>query len=493
MSELKVNDIETTRLQSNSITVGNTTTIDGDGIHLDNRYDYTWPVNPVINSTSIQLSSPYIYKWDDPNIRTKIDSTINVKAIFLKNSPNVFPYSNDIFAWTNSVWSYQVIEYERDYNVEPSPYGGIPIRIQAELGVDKANPHLGTYNDPYWNLATTKQGDVWQLSGWVRTDRDIIDVYQYYPNFFDLLGANSSSALTSWAEWPWGGQIGATHLFKANTWYRFSLESDITTSDSAFLQLLIKGVPQCNTWYDGIEIRKGITVLSPEVVNSQIFTANGTWVKPEWATVGNELVIVNMWGGGGGANAAGQYPGGGGAYSFGYFTSSQCNAICNVVVGIAGQPGQNGGNSVFWSNSTTAIYAYGGGSANSSRSGGGGGWLSAGSVASSGGPLGGALGSTGGDSTFGGGGASNSTSPWLGGSSIYGGGGGTGSTGGRSVYGGGGGTWDTGPGGISVYGGHGGNSTVSGGIPGGGGGAGTGIATAGGRGEIRIYTLRNIN
>jgi hypothetical protein len=61
------------------------------------------------------------------------------------------------------------------------------------------------------------------------------------------------------------------------------------------------------------------TSLTTESVNTQIFTANGFWQKPSWATTGNELVVVHLWGGGGagshdpGATASG---GGGGAFVF---------------------------------------------------------------------------------------------------------------------------------------------------------------------------------
>lgn len=112
------------------------------------------------------------------------------------------------------------------------------------------------------------------------------------------------------------------------------------------------------------------TSLVNEAVNTQIFTANGTWTKPGWANTGNELVVVHLWGGGGGGsnNTASGRGGGGGAFVFGYFKSSQCNSICNVVVGVGGAGGTTGaagGNSIFFANTTNALYAYGGGSGGS--------------------------------------------------------------------------------------------------------------------------------
>jgi hypothetical protein len=224
--------------------------------------------------------------------------------------------------------------------------------------------------------------------------------------------------------------------------------------------------------------------LITETVNTQIFTANGVWVKPDWANTGNELVITHLWGGGGGsaANGAG---GGGGAYVFGYFKGSQVDATCDVEVGIGGTGGTTataGGTSVFYANTTNALSAYGGGGGADASNvvGRGGGWLSAGNTTVGGAPLGGNA--TIKDSTFGGGGDNAN--------SIYGGGGGGRATAaGSSIFGGGGGC-NSAALGTSVYGGNGGNSTISATAPGGGAG---GLANNGARGEVRVYTLSNFS
>jgi hypothetical protein len=228
------------------------------------------------------------------------------------------------------------------------------------------------------------------------------------------------------------------------------------------------------------------TSLPYETVNTQIFTKSGTWTKPSWATDGEELVIVHMWGGGGGGstNATAGYAGAGGAFVFGNFIASQCNTVCNVVIGIGGSAtvnGTPGGISIFYANTTNSLNAYGGEGGNQTVTGGGngGGWFA------NTGPLVGTRGTTGTDSTFGGGGGSVG-SPYNSGNSIYGGGGGgAAGTGiaGSSIYGGGGGGGATG--GTSIFGGAGGRG-AAGSIPGGGGDA----AQAGARGEVRVYTLR---
>ena len=238
------------------------------------------------------------------------------------------------------------------------------------------------------------------------------------------------------------------------------------------------------------------TTLVTETVNTQIFADAGanTWTKPSWATTGNELVMVHMWGGGGAGNNSG-HGGGGGAFVFGYYKASQLGATANVVVGAGGTPSatqsvREGKNSSF-TNSTNGLFvAYGGaGGTNDSGDGpSGGGWLSKGIINAGGDPLGGAGNDTvGGDSTFGGGGGATEFIG-AGGSSIYGGGGASrNSTGGNSVFGGGGGS-GTARGGISIFGGNGANGTVAAGIPGGGGSRASYISGA--RGEVRVYTYR---
>lgn len=238
----------------------------------------------------------------------------------------------------------------------------------------------------------------------------------------------------------------------------------------------------------------------------QVFTnpaADNKWYKPSWAE-SNDVVTIMMWGGGGGSSGqVAQAGGGGGACVIAQVLVSQCNSVCNVVVGAGGADsggGSNadpGGNSQFFTNSSFSITAYGGGGgfANtlSIASGSGGGWFAGGVTggqngAAGGAPLGGTSASP--DSTFGGGYGANTglSAASVGGASVYGGGGGgTGAgAGGSSIYGGGGGS-GTGVPGTSVFGGRGGNTSVSARTPGGGGGG----SNPGANGEVRITTTKS--
>lgn len=74
-----------------------------------------------------------------------------------------------------------------------------------------------------------------------------------------------------------------------------------------------------------------------QFMNVQIFTSNGTWIKPSWAKA-NDVVTIMLWGGGGGANTYlnQKSGGGGGACVKVNILASQCNSICNVVIGAGG-------------------------------------------------------------------------------------------------------------------------------------------------------------
>jgi len=247
-------------------------------------------------------------------------------------------------------------------------------------------------------------------------------------------------------------------------------------------KLSVAGVIESTT--GGFRFPDGTSQTSASNGNAQIFTSNGTWTKPSWAT-GDQMVTFEMWGGGGGGGASAG--GGGGAYVRGTLKASQLAATQAVTVGTggpAGSSGTGGGNSSFFN-----FTAYGGGAGlNITTGGGGGGTAGAGSAGSGG------SGYAGAPSGFFNGGSPTVNGVTCGTSgSVYGGGGGTaygcGTSGGASVYGGGGGGTPGNSPGASIFGGSGGAYNTAGSIPGGGGGGGNGASgmQAGARGEVRIW------
>jgi hypothetical protein len=293
-----------------------------------------------------------------------------------------------------------------------------------------------------------------------------------------VFNTNISNSLNTSTLTVNGYSIANTLTVGANV----SVNSSQVTVGSVTVNSTVIATP--DLFISGVSVFNGSIFAG--IVNTQIFTANGTWTKPAGLS-GNEQVFIMMWGGGAGSNTSQGQGGGGGACLVINLLASQCNATCNVYVASGGTAGVSGQTSVFWTNSTSSISAYGGGTANVNTPGGGGGVFSLGLIANGGGPLGGI--STVANSTFGGGYGKQDGGGDGVGISIYGGGGGSRSgNGGISIYGGGGGS-NNGTVGTSVFGGNGGNNTVAATAPGGGGG-GTSTNAPGARGEVRVWVIK---
>ncbi len=241
----------------------------------------------------------------------------------------------------------------------------------------------------------------------------------------------------------------------------------------------------------------------------QAFTGSGTWTKPTGLS-GNEVVLVQLWGGGG---AGGGAPtglsrsgggGGGGGFSEAKFRASNLSSTVTVTIGAGGTgvsatDGNPGGDTTFGAIMT----AYGGAggimAADGTGGAGGNSHLGFGTSIYNGG-AGGTANAVGTRSTFGGagGGGGGSGTGGAGGAGYFGGsGGGAGSKSGGS--GGAGGAAST----LSGYGGAGGNGNAAGNndgsasvaLAGGGGGAGNNAAASnfiggdGFRGECRVWVF----
>jgi hypothetical protein len=241
----------------------------------------------------------------------------------------------------------------------------------------------------------------------------------------------------------------------------------------------------------------------------QLFTSSGTWTKPAGLT-GNEIVMVELWGGGGGGrqngtdwNASG---GGGGEYRMFCFRAAELSATESVTVGAGGTAGASGTAGGFSSfNGIVAAGGNGGGSAGTVSQRGWGGFTPGGAAyyaadVSSPYTTPGYVTTLAGNTTlsasaFGlhtiaAGGEAGGAGGWDDGATgnytpigaiNAGGGGGIAATFGRT-------------GGTSVRGGAGGTSTgttgAAGTAPAGGGAGGTSTAGNGARGEVRVTVLR---
>jgi hypothetical protein len=231
---------------------------------------------------------------------------------------------------------------------------------------------------------------------------------------------------------------------------------------------------------------QAIAVLGSHV-NYQVFTESGTWTKPSNLSA-DAIVVVEMWGGGGGGGRQSSSSGGGGGGGGGFATetilASSLGSTVAVTVGaggagatVSGNAGAAGGSSSFGSDVVAYPGNGGSGLQTGARFGGSGGghsfigdfWAGKGAGRNSAGDL------------------ILATFPDL----YCGGGAGHANSGGtRAVYGGGGGGTHLVSGEPSKYAGAGGNVGANGGVPAGGGGGGQSVAGgAGGRGEVRVWTI----
>jgi len=273
MSELKVNIIEANNtLTANSLTVGNVT-INATGI--------TAPTY-VINTSAVAIGN------SSANVIITANSSVNF--VVVNNAPNVFPYPLDIYAWASLASSFNNCVVSRDTTIPVSPAGGIPFKITPTgTGLD-TYPY--TYNSNQWNLATTSNNDIWKISGYIRADKYITLTPS---QFLLILPANSSGNYNT----AGNANDNPSATLTQYTWTYFEHIFQINgNANTKSIQIRPDGPNNTEFWYDGLTLQKVFSNTTPtETVNTQIFTANGTWTKPSWATDGKELVIVHMWGG----------------------------------------------------------------------------------------------------------------------------------------------------------------------------------------------------
>jgi hypothetical protein len=230
-----------------------------------------------------------------------------------------------------------------------------------------------------------------------------------------------------------------------------------------------------------LRVSQAIDALT-STVNYQVFTATGTWTKPDGISA-DAVVIVEAWGagGGGGRNAGSSSSSGGGGGGGGYMTrsllASDLGATVPVTVGAGGAAGGGSGIAGGSSSFGTHLVADGGeggissGSASGGNGGPGGDLISTGSSVYHDGGDGGTSGSVGVSAVIGAGGGGSATTSSVSGAQIAGGtsvGAGAGGYGGRNVV------------------------AQAGFAPGGGGGGScgsSGSAAAGARGEVHVWTI----
>lgn len=500
MSQLQVTTLSTNNIIANTILVSNAVTVNSSGLRISDRIDG----NTIISANGLTLVAG---NGAGGVITSRsLTAVVNTDTIVLTNDrinlpdfnvqavntllPNTWLVGNATLPATGELGPEGTPVYKLTEDNSPNT---THYAVIDQLFPYYDYPNVIPVGTPYTVEITAKAGE---------RDLLLINMWGGYGAFFKLNVNNAystagavSNPKTSMTYLGDGWFKCVAHIVSENaigaTDTYFSLFPYIYMTDSSG-NGAYTGDGVSGLYITNCKVYRATKTLYSETVNTQIFTANGTWTKPSWATTGKELVVVHAWGGGGGGsnNTSSGRGGGGGACFVGTIPLNTFANTCNVTVGLGGTPASiagDGGNTIFVINSSASIIVYGGegADANGQRAGGGGGLLGLAVSGNGGGPLGGAYtGNVGGTSTFGGGGAASGSS-WLGGASIFGGGGGTASgqgTGGSSIYGGAGGGGATA--GNSVFGGKGSVANVAN-IPGGGGP----FNSAGGRGEVRVWTF----
>jgi hypothetical protein len=156
---------------------------------------------------------------------------------------NIHPSPLDIFAWHSLAPGTNTCIVSRDTTLT-SPVGGIPFKM-VTTGNDS---HVGTYNNPVFNLAPTRIGDTWTVSVWARADKATTGAIFIFGN------TNSGS---SFLEAPAGGFSITT------SWQRFSFTYTMVNPGSLYMQTRLDGADTfdgATIWWDGLQVEKSSTM-----------------------------------------------------------------------------------------------------------------------------------------------------------------------------------------------------------------------------------------
>ena len=162
-------------------------------------------------------------------------------------SPNMFPYSTDIFSWTQTAGVNNGTQ-SRDTSTE-SPIGNSPVK----LVVSGNDSHFVTYNSGAWNFASAKNGETWTVSVYVKATIPT-------PCQIFIFGANSAGTGYIGGSWL---AITAQNHNASTEWTRVSTSITMANADIANIQFRLDGpdsyVSPVTLWFDGVQVEKNNT------------------------------------------------------------------------------------------------------------------------------------------------------------------------------------------------------------------------------------------
>lgn len=191
-------------------------------------------------------------------------------------SVNQFPYSRDIFSWTQSAGVNNGTQ-SRDTSMV-SPVGNSPVK----LVVSGNDSHFGTYNSGAWNFASAKNGETWTVSVYVKAT--IATTCQIF-----IFGANSAG--TGFIGGSWLAITAQTHNVTTE-WTRVSTNITMANPDIANIQFRLDGpdsyVSPVTLWFDGVQVEKS---SSATTFNPNYY---GTSIKDISNNLNNGTVSTNL-------------------------------------------------------------------------------------------------------------------------------------------------------------------------------------------------------
>lgn len=181
-------------------------------------------------------------------------------------SPNVQPYSTDMYEWVKSAGTNGSATLARDYTTERSPANGIPVK----MSITGNDPFMGTYNSSTYSLAPAASGQTWTVSVWakssVATDGAIF--------IFGATAAGTVFYLDGISQTDYGA--GAMAI--TPTWTRFSYSFTFSNALVARIQCRLDGTNASGSgidiWWDGLQIELGSTA---KPFNALVNTNRTTW------------------------------------------------------------------------------------------------------------------------------------------------------------------------------------------------------------------------
>jgi hypothetical protein len=187
------------------------------------------------------MATNYNAKIVSNGLQYHIDPTLTKS--WKDRSVNIHPNPLDIFAWFSLTSPTNNCRISRETTFT-SPVGGIPMKMET-TGNDS---HIGTYNNPPYNLAPTRIGDTWTVSVWARADKATTG---------QIFIFGSYSVGSSFFEAPAGG-------FNITTsWQRFSFTHTMANAGSIYMQTRLDGADTFDSatiWWDGLQVEKSSTM-----------------------------------------------------------------------------------------------------------------------------------------------------------------------------------------------------------------------------------------